>query len=50
VAVSRSVWNQLKAITADELIRALEKLLKALLDSTAWTDGDLKRLKLIKRA
>ena len=92
MAVSRSVWNQLKAIliTADELIRALEKdgwvdedrrgatrgfvknihgggrqrvvihyhpgktygqkLLKALLDSTAWTDGDLKRLKLIKRA
>ena len=25
MAISRSVWNQLKAITADDLIRALDK-------------------------
>ena len=25
MAISRSVWSQLKAITADDLIRALEK-------------------------
>ena len=80
----KDVWEQLKGITADELIRALEKddwvrdtgvgselvyrhkdgrrvsihyhprktyhrgLLKGLLDDIGWTEGDMRRLKLIK--
>jgi predicted RNA binding protein YcfA (HicA-like mRNA interferase family) len=91
VAISRRAWEQLKARTADDLIRALVKdgwveenrsgatrgfvkharngagrtrvvvhyhpgktygprLLKALIESTRWTEKDLKRLKLIKRS
>jgi predicted RNA binding protein YcfA (HicA-like mRNA interferase family) len=78
------IWDQLKNLTADEIIHAMEKdgaiwddshggvrvyklksgikitihyhpgktygprLLSDLLDKIGWTDGDLKRLKLIK--
>lgn len=36
----RELWNQLKNITVDELIRALEHI--------GWSESDLKRLKLVR--
>ncbi len=87
MAFSKSVWDQLKATTADELIAALKKdgyqqdpasadatiayikpgnppkrvvihyhprktygpkLLKGLLADIGWTEGDMRRIKLVK--
>ncbi len=55
------IWDQIKNITADETIKALEKdgwklahknyghdMIKDLFQDIGWDEADLKRLKLIK--